>query len=198
MKRIIIVCIFILAGIVGAFSFSASSKNPVTNNPLQATPSQIIHSPTPQVPVAKPQRIIIPKLAIDAAIEPVTVDSQGRMDVPTNFNDTAWYSPGAKPGEQGSAVIDGHVDTPTGAPAVFAKINTLKSGDIIQISTDKKIYTFTVIKTASYPLESIPLGTIFDLTTSEKRLNLITCSGTWDANRKIYSNREVVYAKITE
>jgi sortase (surface protein transpeptidase) len=196
MKRIIIICIFILAGILAAFSFSASSHNPTVKQ--GASTQQSTATPT-KVAVANPRKIVIPKLNVNATIEPVTVDSHGRMDVPSNFLNTAWYSPGAKPGERGSAVIDGHVDTPQGTPSVFAKINTLKPGDVIQIiSKNDKLYTFTVTKAESYPLKTIPLNKIFDQTTHEKRLNLITCSGTWDAANKIYTSREVVYAKIAE
>src|SRR5437870_1232065 len=65
--------------------------------------------------VGEPQTLIIPKLGISAYVENVGKTSIGTMDTPTRSNDVAWYRYGPRPGEDGQAVIAGHLDTATGA-----------------------------------------------------------------------------------
>src|SRR5215469_432543 len=84
---------------------------------VSVTPTQFVPSPTTGPGI--PETISIPKINVNATVESVAMDSQGRMDVPKSGDDTAWYSPGLRPGTNGSAVIDGHYDRVTGAPAVF-------------------------------------------------------------------------------
>ncbi len=196
MKRGVIVIVAIISGIILAYITLPGLQHPLKEARIQKiTPhSSKIASPIPQV--SRPIQIRIPKWGVNAQIEAVTVDEKGNMDVPKDYMNTAWYSLGPKPGEMGSAVIDGHVDTPTGLPAVFANIGKLTKGDIIEIKTESgNKLTFFVEKVETYPVESIPLNIIFDKTIQEKRLNLITCGGVWDKNKKMYTERTVVYSK---
>lgn len=143
-----------------------------------------------------PDRIIIQRLGIDTNIESVGLDSKGGMDVPQNVYDTAWFSLGPKPGSLGSAVIDGHLDQVTGAPAVFYYLSSLQNGDIITVIDDKdKALNFVIFDKESYPWNNFPLQEVFG-DKSEKRLNLITCNGIWDNLNKNYSNRLVIYSRL--
>lgn len=153
-------------------------------------------SPTPQVTPGIPQTITIPKIHVAAVVESVGMDSQGRMDVPQNAVDTAWYKPGFRPGMKGSAVIDGHLDRVTGAPAVFWDLKELTPGDTISVTEDNgKTYTFSVERIVKYPDNSFPIKDVF-ASSEVPMLNLITCNGTWDKNTKNYSDRLVVYSKL--
>lgn len=152
---------------------------------------------TPAPQIAQPLTLSIPKLNIHSTIESVGLDSAGRMDVPKGVGDTGWYSLGPKPGELGNAVIDGHFDTPTGAPSVFYYIGNLTPGDTIQVTdAANKIYTFTVTKVTSFPDKNFPIQQVFG-SHSSKNLNLITCSGTWDRVAHNYSNRTVVFSTLS-
>jgi len=147
---------------------------------------------TPGVPIS----ISIPKIGVRAHIESVAMDSLGRMDVPQNPDDTAWYSPGFRPGMKGNAVIDGHLDKVTGAPAVFWNLKELSTGDSIAVTESNGAkYTFTVDRVVKYPYNQFPLQEVFGNSDIPK-LNLITCNGVWDKNSKNYSDRLVVYSKI--
>jgi LPXTG-site transpeptidase (sortase) family protein len=193
--------IVILAGLaVGVYfgiGFAFANK---TEKASVTQSSEINESPTPtsvrspEVPV----RIIIPNLQVETEIESVTVDSNGNMDVPKDWNNTAWYSLGPKPGEKGSSVIDGHLDTPSGDPAIFANISNLKKGDEIKVIDEKNnTYTFSVFSVKNYELSEMPLDEIFSRNT-EPMLNLITCSGVFDQNKKMYTHRTVVYSTLKE
>lgn len=144
--------------------------------------------------VEVPKRIQIPKIGVDEVIEPVGLDTHRDMDIPHDPNNTGWYSLGAKPGERGSAVIDGHLDLADGSPSVFWNLKNLSKGDEIIISgTTGKKYNFFVTDIETYPYNMLPLRQIF-AATDTSRLNLITCGGTWDSASKNYSNRIVVYS----
>lgn len=96
----------------------------------------------------------------------------------------------------GSAVIDGHYDRATGAPAVFYNLNKLAAGDKIIVSDDSgHDLTFVVTDKELYPFDNFPLQKVFN-TTDQPRLNLITCDGVWNSTAHNYSQRLVVYATL--
>lgn len=145
-----------------------------------------------------PTRFLVPKLGIDTAIESVGMDNQGRMDVPKDDFNVAWYNLGFKPGEHGSAVIAGHFDTPTGAPAIFYELEKLENGDEVIVQyEDEREYRFTVVDEQQFAFDQVPLEEIFN-STDRPRLNLITCDGAFDPNSQNYSQRLVVYAVMNE
>lgn len=154
-------------------------------------------TPTP-TPALTPATLIIPKLEIQAAIENVGVTEANNMDVPQKAENVAWYMYGPAPSEFGNAVIAGHYDTPTGRPAIFYHLRTLAAGDEIEvISINAVKSTFVVTEVASIPYDKFPNDFVFK-TKPGKNLNLITCGGIWDKNKKIYSNRIVVYTTLKE
>ena len=198
MKYKLLVLLIILGGIVGlsyryAFSHSVSTSKRQflgVQAPTQSPTAEL--TPSPGIP----QTISIPKINVQATVESVGMDSQGRMDVPKNAVDTAWYNPGFRPGTKGSAVIDGHYDRATGAPAVFWNLKLLTSGDTIIVTDNNgKKYTFSVTQVAKYPDNNFPLTQVF-AASDTPLLNLITCNGVWDKVAHNYSDRLVVYSKL--
>lgn len=200
MRKILSV-IGIAGGILGGLLWGSGGNVPVfhtaaiqhqlTQQTISPT-STAVPTPTPAVP----RLVQIPKLGISATIQPVGMDDAGKMGVPSTWTDVGWYQLGFKPGEKGSAVLDGHLDDTSGAPAVFWYIKDLQPGDqIIVTDNNNAQYTFVVKQTTSYPYNGAPMQQIFD-TTDKPRLNLITCDGTWDRATHNYSNRTVVYAVL--
>ncbi len=149
----------------------------------------------PPAPIAAPVRLQIPMIGLDADIEAVGQTESGQMDVPTNFQNVAWYEPGTTPGEQGNAVISGHLDDPKG-PAVFWKLRKLKINDqIIVTDAAGSKHTFAVIGKESYADDTAPLDKIFGFDL-ERDLNLITCDGVWNRKAHQYTQRLVVYTRL--
>lgn len=145
-----------------------------------------------------PVKLQIPAINVDAAIEPVGLDEQKRMDVPKNSDNAGWFDLGYKPGEKGNAALAGHLDKVTGAPAVFWNLSQLKQGDKIIIYDSKnRQYTFNVSQISTYPYNNFPLHEVFG-GSDQARLNLITCNGTWDGNTQNYSQRIVVYSQLAK
>lgn len=200
-----IVILFSLIGVILALVFvnyipkkntgirqgTVSSVSPVVQAVQSPAPVKVV-----RLQVAEPQTLVIPKLNITAAVESVGEDSSGKMAVPEKVEDVGWYNLGYKPGEKGSAVMAGHLDDVTGAPAVFYYLGQLQAGDEV-IVTDKngKTYTFEVTDVQSYAFDSVPLQQVF-ASNDKPRLNLITCTGIWNQGSRNYSNRLVVYTEL--
>ncbi len=150
-------------------------------------------APTGAPPVAAPVRLTIPKIGLDALVEPVGVDAAGNLAVPSNPADVAWYRQGPAPGHTGDAVIDGHLDWTTG-PAVFWHLGELQAGDELDVLSQSGVrLRFIVSDVARYPYASHPPGLFAAGGPAE--LSLITCAGSWDRSRKTYLERLVVNAR---
>jgi sortase (surface protein transpeptidase) len=141
-----------------------------------------------------PARLVIPALDIDATVQRTGITARGNMAVPTNYDDVGWYRYGPPPGALGSAVIAGHVDNGAGFPAVFSELHHVRPGDTVAILTaEGETIRFVVERVEHFSVEEMPTGEIFAHTDSA-RLNLITCAGSWDPEREMYTQRLVVYA----
>jgi sortase A len=141
---------------------------------------------------SSPAQLVIPSIGLNAEVEWVEVDQQGNLGVPSDPARTAWYQAGPAPGEQGDAVIDGHLDWTTG-PAVFWRLDQLQAGDEIDVfSENGDQLRFTVTEKGHYPYDSHPSG-LFS-TQGPRRLSLITCAGSWDRSQRTYLERLIVDA----
>lgn len=144
-----------------------------------------------------PTRLIIPRLGTDAHIQSVGLSWRGNgdMEIPTNFTDVAWYNGGPRPGMPGSAVIDGHLDGKNVPQAVFYNLKLLQPGDLVEVVDDKgAVLQFKVVASKIYGYDTTTTD-IFSGDTSKAGLNLITCTGDWDKNEKIYTERLVVFTE---
>ena len=193
-------------------AFSATMPSVVASSSTvheAITPVEVAPTGSPtQSPHAKasPSRLLIPAIGINAAIEKVGIvihsnklgDNPGDLETPTQkpWDDVGWYDAGPRPGERGSAVIDGHLDDQNGQPAVFWNLRKLHAGDEVQVvmSNEKKL-TFRVSRIESYPPQAAPLQDIFG-NSGGIYLNLITCAGYWIQNQHQTTLRLVVYTTL--
>lgn len=142
-----------------------------------------------------PAYLRIPALSVDSAVESVGRTPAGNMGSPTTLTSIAWFNEGPVPGERGSAVVAGHLDSALGRSGVFKNLEALQVGDEVLIETTLgEILRFRVIRTELYPYDRPP----DDLFTRSDgmHLNLITCAGEWLQDRKTYSERLVVYTEL--
>lgn len=163
-------------------SFSANKKS--------VSQSQVVNKASSGLPV----RLIIPRINVNASIQHVGVTANKDMAVPSNTVDVGWFKLGPRPGEIGSAVIAGHFDGKNGDSGVFANLHKLKAGDKLYIKNDKgEATTFVVRESRIY--NPGYAEEVFSLNDSA-HLNLVTCDGVWNGNKKSYSKRLVVFADI--
>jgi len=188
------------AGLTIAFVLLAASMvwgAPLAHPPGAETASDVVASLLP-VAGARPVRLQIPSLKIDAVIEAVGSDQNGAMGIPKQADNVAWYAPGYLPGEWGNAVIAGHLDLANGAPAIFWSLGQLVVGDsIIVTAADGTQYHFAVTGQATYPYDQAPIEEIFGFSL-QSQLNLITCKGQWNRGTRNYTKRLVVYSALVE
>jgi LPXTG-site transpeptidase (sortase) family protein len=117
--------------------------------------------------------------------------------VPKDYDNTAWYQLGPRPGDQGNAAIAGHVDSKTGK-AVFWDLPKLQPGDEVFVVGDDGVERkFVVTAIESYNRTDAPLDRIFGPSTN-RHLNLITCDPKSSFNRTTseYAANVVVYTEL--
>lgn len=200
--------VFVVLICAGAFFLAACSSITTTQEAnIQEPPEQLYAgaagSPTATVtpvPVdeAQPVHLSVPSVGINAFIEQVGTLANGDMATPTQnpWVDAGWYSDGPHPGEQGSAVIDGHLDRPGGYPAVFWYLRNVHAGDPVYVTEkDGRQLRFHVTRIAYYTPQDAPLQDIFG-NSSGIYLNLITCAGDWIPAQKQTTLRLVVYTAL--
>ncbi|HUR72891.1 MAG TPA: class F sortase, partial [Sporichthya sp.] len=117
------------------------------------------------------------------------------VEVPTEPMDAGWYRYGSAPGEDGSAVILGHVDSKTG-PAVFARLKELRRGDEVAVTmSDRSVVSYRVNKVATYPNAKFPAKQVYGAH-GPSTLNLVTCGGAYDRAHGGYQSNVVVYTSL--
>lgn len=146
-----------------------------------------------QANVLFPTRLKIPAINVDAAVIPVGLTSDGTMDVPSDPAEVAWFRLGPRPGEIGSAVIDGHYDWIQNAPAVFDDLHTLHKGDEVSVEDGNGVITTFVVREIRIYGKDDDASEVFGSDDGTAHLNLITCAGVWNKAEKTYSERLIVF-----
>ncbi|MFF3240904.1 class F sortase [Micromonospora sp. NPDC002931] len=158
-------------------------------------------SPAPKVvgmPRSQPTRIRIPRIGVDAPTVPLGLDRNQQIAVPplNQPDTTGWYKLGPSPGEVGTAVVVGHVDSRATGRAVFFRLGALKPGDTIEVPRkDGKKARFIVDGVARYPKKKLPLNLVYGHT-GKAQLRVITCGGGYDKAAKSYKDNIVVFATL--
>lgn len=150
--------------------------------------------PTPLPPL--PVYIYFPVHKIKTQILPVGVNADGAMDTVNDAHIAGWYSESASPGEEGNAIIAGHVVW-KGKKGDFAILSKLKVDDEVVIEF-REGYTrkFKVASNEEFPLDAIPEW-VMKLDSGDSRVTLITCSGEFDTQLGTRNQRNVVVLKET-
>jgi len=144
-----------------------------------------------------PTRVSIPALEVRADVVEVGRADDGSIATPPGdpVRQTGWYGFGPAPGELGTAVIVGHVDTKT-EPAVFARLASVAPGKLVEVSRqDGRVATFAVDSVESFPKTAFPVDRIF-LPADRPRLALVTCGGRWIGGELGYSDNVIVFATL--
>ena len=82
---------------------------------------------------ARPVRLIIPKIGLNAAIASSAVRPTYSMAAPSGPDTVGWYELGPCPGNRGSAVMDGHSGYADGKAAAFDELPKLGKGDRLYV-----------------------------------------------------------------
>ncbi|MGW0869137.1 class F sortase [Streptomyces sp. NPDC002740] len=149
------------------------------------------------LPRSRPVRLFIPKIAVDAPFVDLAIGDTGQLEPPpaNDVNLVGWHAKGASPGETGTAIIAGHVDTKT-SPAVFAGLSELAKGDGFQVlRADGSKASFRVDSVEIFDKADFPSERVYG-DTAQAQVRLITCAGAYDRRVKDYTDNLVVFAHL--
>jgi len=145
-----------------------------------------------------PVRIVIPSLHVDAPITRLGQAADGSVQVPplANHNLAGWYDRSVKPGQDGTSIILGHVDSYTG-PSVFYDLRYLTAGQVVRVvRADGSVATFAVDGVREVAKATFPSAQIYG-NTRYPGLRLITCGGPFDTATRQYLDNIIVYTHLT-
>ena len=118
-----------------------------------------------------------------------------QVQVPTTTTVVGWYKYGPTPGQLGSSVLLGHVDSYTG-PGVFFNLKELKPGDLVNVTLSNGVVThFRVKIVIQYAKTDFPDQLVYGNHDS-RELQLVTCGGVFNHATGSYESNIVVFTKF--
>ncbi|MGY0486350.1 class F sortase [Streptomyces sp. WG-D5] len=165
-------------------------------------PSEVRLPPAHQpVAGAAPQRVDIAALKVRAPVVARGLDGGGAVDPPpyARAGVVGWYGEGARPGERGTALFVGHVDTET-EPAVFYHLSEAEPGDTVRVTRDDgSVAEFTVDDVRVFTRDDFDPAKAYGPHRGDRaELRLITCGGTFDKASHTYDANVVVSAYLSD
>jgi sortase (surface protein transpeptidase) len=159
-----------------------------TTNPVrQAAKKSTTNKPTPTC-----DRLIIPKIGLNACLATVGLTSGGAVDVHANL--PAWFNQssraGTNIGKYSATFIDGH------RHGIFKDLGRLAVGDRITVAlAGGESYTYTVRATEITPLTQVDMRKALSIYGGAGQgLNLMTCDGAYNTNMNTAERRLTIYA----
>ncbi len=187
----------------GPAAFQQSMPS-VPDGTLPALPRTVVPTVVPTVsPVtvrsvtvrSVPVALRIPAIALAVPLSALGLNPDGTVQVPTDFSEPGWFRLGPSPGQRGSAVILGHVDSYQG-PAVFFQLRSLRAGDRVDVRlADGVVAHFAVNSVAMYLKEDFPAREVYG-SHGYPALQLVTCGGVFDTQTGHYLSNVVVYTTL--
>jgi hypothetical protein len=176
-------------------SGTVAATSPANGVTATATPSARDFGP--MLGAATPVSLDVPAIDVHADhLVDLAYDADGGLEVPKDFDDVGWFTPGPSPGQLGPAVIAGHVDSTAGS-AVFYRLGELRRGNSITVGRDDGTTArFVVDAVHEYPKDQFPTAEVYGNTTSRAELRLLTCGGDFDHRTGHYVDNVVVFAHL--
>jgi sortase (surface protein transpeptidase) len=142
-----------------------------------------------------PVHLSIPAIGLSDDVSELGLNADGSVQVPTSWNVPGWYKLGPVPGEKGSAVILGHVDSVNG-PAAFYRLSSLRPGDQVTVRlSGGATVRFKVIGLRMYLKTKFPDQLVYG-PRSYSALQLVTCGGAFDSTTHHYLSNLVVFTAL--
>ena len=149
----------------------------------------------PATAAARPVRLQIPAIDVDAAVDPVGVAADGSMVIPHVAGRVGWYSYGPSPGDPaGAAVVAGHVDTRGQGPGALYRLRDTGLGGLVTVTLSSgRTLTYRIVAKQTIVKRRLPVEQLF-ARDGAPRLVLITCGGPFVPELSSYQDNLVVVA----
>ena len=149
-------------------------------------------SPAAAARPARPFWISIPAAGVESPIDPVGNTPNG-LTLP-DAGRTGWWDGGPRPGEDGRAVIVGHLDSLDG-PDVFARAPELGKGDPIEVRDHAgRTHRYAVVGVTRVKKAEFPTADVYG-PAPRPVLVLVTCGGPYDESIGHYRDNVLIYAR---
>ena len=169
-----------------------TGAKPKTVAPPVTVPAQLATLATGR---SAPVELTVPAISLAVSLSTLGLNADGTVQVPTDVQQPGWFGLGPTPGEIGSAVILGHVDSYAG-PGVFFKLPSLAAGDLVEVGlADGVTAEFKVTSVASYLKTNFPDQMVYT-SDGHSALQLVTCGGVFDSATGHYLSNVVVYTSL--
>jgi hypothetical protein len=144
---------------------------------------------------APPVAVEIPTIGVQSTLVSLDIDDDRRLGVPSAADVAGWYVRSPRPGEEGAAVIAGHVDSHRG-PGVFWRLRDLVPEDRIVVRrADGSEVSFVVDRVEQWPKDRFPTDAVYREADGSE-LRVITCAGDFDPATRSYLDNLIVFAKL--
>ena len=187
--------VVVLAGGSSAAPVPTSTQAPALVHASHLHRAQAAPPSPLTTPRSRPVMLDVPTLGIHVALGMLGILPNGQVQVPTTRTAVGWYDQGPTPGQIGSAVLLGHVDSYRGI-GTFFYLKTMQPGQAIDVTlADGLVAHFAVTKVVQYAKSAFPTRLVFGYTPTPT-LQLVTCGGAFDYSTGHYLANIVVFSHL--
>ena len=185
------------AGLARASHTGRPAVNPTGAPSLVPIPAGKVAAVPPAQPetVPRPTGLVIPAIGVKTRLIKLGVTSAGTLQVPASTAVAGWFTGSPRPGEPGSAVIAGHIDSYIG-PGIFFRLRDLRPGNLVYVQRGRgSLAVFKVTAVRTYLKSKFPTADIYG-PVPNAQLRLITCGGTFDPATGHYLSNVIAFAVL--
>ena len=151
----------------------------------------------PVLPPSEPASMAIDILGVDSPLMKLGQEADGTVAVPPGDDGSpaGWYEKSPTPGELGSSIILGHVNSTQTGVGVFHRLHELKDADKVSVTrADGTVAVFQVYRVDTYDKAEFPTAEVYG-NAGRAELRLITCGG-FDPATGEFNQNVVAYAYL--
>lgn len=151
----------------------------------------------PVLPPSLPTDLAIDIIGVSSGLMELGLEDDGTVSVPPGDADSpaGWYENSPTPGELGSSVILGHVNSTQTGIGVFYRLHELADSDQVSVTrADGTVAVFQVYRVDTYDKASFPAAEVYG-NADRAELRLITCGG-FDPSTGEFDQNVVAYAYL--
>ncbi len=171
---------------------STGSTTPATSSADKGVPEASGRNVNEAASVGAPKALEIPSIGVRSDLLQLGIAPDGTAQVPGDPQRAGWFSRSSRPGDEGPAVILGHIDSKTG-PAVFFRLHELVAGATVIVDTASgRRVAFTVNRVEQVSKDAFPTNEVYGPVFG-RQLRLITCGGSFDRSTGHYRDNVIAF-----
>ena len=168
----------------------ATSWHPRPRPPATSVAAERAEPADAEIPI----RVLVGSVDLRMPVMPKGVSKDGQMALPRSPASIGWYRFGSSPGEAGSTVLAGHVDTARFGIGPLARLRDVDTGARVTVLlADGSRVRYRTVSVRSVGKQSRALASVFDRD-GRSRLRIVTCGGEFDPAAGGYQDNVVLTA----